>query len=957
MKRLFLILAILLFCFQILDLNAQTRPEIYTLDNGLTVILDPDQHQSEVFGMVAVNVGAKHDPPTATGLAHYMEHMLFKGTEELGTINWEKEKPHIEEIIRLYDELAATEDEEKRREIQLKINEASLKANEYVINNELWNVLVEMGGTSLNAGTGPDATMYFNSFPPGQIEKWLEIYSHRFINPVFRGFQAELEVVYEEKNMYSDMFFWNLLETFNYNFFKNHPYGQQSIIGSIEHLKNPQLSKMIDFYETYYVANNMALVLVGDFDPEVVKPIIEEKFSGLKSGEVPELQIFEEKPFKGREYVRGKYSPIRLGILGFRTVPKLHPDKLKIEIANGILSNSASSGLLDQLMLDNDLMAAQVIDMPYNDHGASIILFIPKMFRQSLNRAERLIMEQLENLKKGDFDEELVEAIKREKYREFQLSLENYTQRALLYADAFISGEDIDVILSYPERILEITKTDIVEVANKYFGENYLALHSRIGFSQPEKIEKPGYEPVISNIDARSEYVQKLDEMEGFDFEYIPVSFDNDITKLELRPYVNLFVTENPLNDIFGLRIRYKIGNYELPGLKHLATVLYYAGTQDKTPIEFKTEFGQTGCTYWISADDSYFTINITGIEENLPKAVELINEIMQNPDINRTAVRKIWEEERIMRRMEDSEPQAVADALYEFVKFGPKSSYLSRLTSREVRRLKADDMYEMLEKLRNYELEIHFTGKTKPQRVAEIIRKNYSISENLNKGNAPIVKDFEQYSENTVFFVHDKKALQSNIYFFINGKAYDIADRALINAFNVYFGGGFSGIAIQEIREFRSLSYAVSARYVTPELRKKETHFTGYVGTQADKTIEALEVYTDLLINFPEKPERMDLIRNYLIYSGQTLKPSFRGLSNSIISWKNQGYTKDPYLKLEPKYRELDFDNLRDFHAKFIKDRPIVIAIVGDKNRINMEELEKFGKLVEISKKDLYTK
>jgi zinc protease len=934
---------------------AQTEVIRYQLDNGFTVILNPDNLKSEVFGMVVANAGGKHDPATATGLAHYMEHMLFKGTQEIGTIDWEAEKPYIQTIIELYDELAATTDQEQRAEIQRTINEASVEANKFVINNELWSALMEMGGTGLNAGTSPDATYYYNTFPPGQIEKWLEIYSHRFIDPVFRGFQAELEVVYEEKNMYSDMFIWNLLEAFQNSFFKNHPYGQQSLIGSVDHLKNPQLSKMIDFYQTYYVANNMSLVLVGNFDVEQVKPIIEEKFSRLKTREQPEPAIFAEEPFKGREFVSGRYSPIKLGLLGFRSVPKLHPDKLKLEVANGIMSNTSSSGLLDQLMLDNKLMAAQLIDMPYLDHGATILLFVPKILGQSTAKAEGLVMQQIEKLKKGEFDEQMVEAIKKEKYREFQLSLENYNQRGMLFADAFLSGEDLEELFNYPARIMDITREDIIEVANKYYGSNYLAFHSKMGSAKGEKIDKPGFEPVISNLEARSEYVQKLDEVKPTEFAYQPIDFNNDVKTLELKPRVNLFVTENPVNDIFGFTVRYRSGHFDNPEFKHLATAINYAGTTTRSPLELKTAFANLGCTYNISSSDNFFRIDIKGPEQNLEQAIVLVNDLMQNANFPKTAISKIWEEEKLERKMEAAEPASVARALLDFVRYGQNSPYLARMGKKEIRKLKETQIQQALADLRAYEVEFHYAGSQAAQIIAQLIESGYTLNPELKNGTAPINKPFTKYDENTVFFVNNKKALQSNIYFFVNGQPFDVADKAAIDAFNTYFGGAFSGIVMQEIREFRSLSYAASANYVVPDLMGKDTHFVGYVGTQADKTIEALDVYTNLLTNLPQKPDRMQMIRNYLTFSGQTARPDFRNLSFVVQNWKNQGFDQDPYLTLSKAYQEFDFDHINDFHARFIKDNPIVVVIVGDKKRVDMDALAKFGKMVELNQKDLY--
>ena len=290
----------------------------FTLPNGLTVILDEQHDQPEVFGLIAVKTGGKNDPADATGMAHYQEHMLFKGTTTLGTIDWEKEKPHIDRIFQLYDSLGKTKDPEKRALIQKAINEESVEANKFAIPNEMNNLLNEMGSTLINAGTGPDYTLYYNKFPASQVERWLDLYAHRFTEPVFRGFQAELEVVYEEKNLYNDQFQTRLLEEFQKYFFKNHPYGQQTLIGSIEDLKNPSLTKMYEFFKTYYVPNNMALILSGDFNSEEVIPAIEEKFGKWQPRELPEPRKWDEAPFNGREFHEAKLSPIKLAILGYR---------------------------------------------------------------------------------------------------------------------------------------------------------------------------------------------------------------------------------------------------------------------------------------------------------------------------------------------------------------------------------------------------------------------------------------------------------------------------------------------------------------------------------------------------------------------------------------------------------------------------------------------------------------
>lgn len=940
-------------------LISQTKPKIiqYKLDNGLTVILNPNSLENEVTGVVVFKVGSKDDPADATGLAHYMEHMLFKGTPQIGTTDYQAEKVHLDRIIRLYDELASTKDDSRRAEIQKQINEESLKANEYVINNEMWNTLMEMGGTGLNAGTGPDETYYFNSFPPGQIENWLELYSHRFIEPVFRGFQAELEVVYEEKNMYSDMFFSNLLEQYNKNFFKNHPYGQQTTIGTIEHLKNPQLSKMIRFYQTWYVANNMALVLSGNFDPDQIMPIIYEKFGRLKSGNVPEHKRFNEEKFNGREFVSGRYSPVKIGLIGFRTVTENHPHRLALDVANGILSNSSSTGLLDQLMLDNKIMASAVFDMPYKDHGATTFLFIPKIIGQSLKKAEQLVLDQLDQLKKGNFDDGLIETIKLEKYIEYQTSLENNSSMAMLLAESFAQEKSTDDIFSYPDKIMSVTKEDVIKIANLYYGDDFLAFHSKMGTKKPEKIEKPGFKPVLSNKEVNSKYVEELRSRTQVGVKYEPVNFTQDVQSKEITQGISFYIVANPVNDIFNLDIIFETGSLNNKELPYLASALNYSGTKKISNKDFKNQMGLIGCTYNFSSSKDYFTVSLSGPDKYLPKAIGLINNLLNEPEFTKTTFDKILEDEKLNRKFERSEPQSVANALQEYVRYGNRSAFLNRLTIKEIKSLDSEKLTKCLQNVKSYEVEIHYSGTSSMEQVIDLAKNMFQFTEKRVKGTAPNEHPINRFEGNSVFFVNNKKAIQSNINFLLNGAPFSMDNHASINAFNIYFGGSFSGIILQEIREFRSLSYSASGRYSIPAKAGFESNFSGFIGTQADKTHEALDVYSGLLANMPEKPERIKMVKDYLSLSAQTSRPNFRNLSQTINRWKNLGYKEDPQLSLITHYNNMEFNSIVEFHRQFIQNKPIVISIVANKKLIDPDSLKKYGKLIVVQEKELFSK
>ena len=929
--------------------------EKYVLENGLTVILNEDHTRPIVYGIVVTKAGSKNDPADATGMAHYQEHMLFKGTEQLGTTNWASEKPHIDKIFALYEELGKTTDIEKRKEIQQNINSESLEANKYAIPNELDKIIKSIGGIHLNANTSNDRTVFHNAFPPNQMNKWLEIYSERFINPVFRGFQSELEVVYEEKNLYSDMFQAKLFEEFSKKFFKNHPYGQQPLIGTIEHLKNPSLNKMFNFFQTYYVANNMALVLSGDFNTKETLELIKEKFGKWKKAALPEPKTWKEEPFNGREFVEMNLSPIKLGMLGYRTVPAGDKDEVAIEVCNGILSNQNQTGLLDKLTIDHELLAAQAFSMDYNDYGQTILFIVPKILGQKLEDAEALVMQKLDDLRKGNFDDWLVEAIKAELYRDFMHEMENVENRSMFFAELFGRNQDFEDAFTIPDKINAITKQDVINIANKYYGKNYLAFYSRMGFPKKEKIDKPGFKPVISNTDAKSEFGKHLDSIPSNPIKEKFVDFRADVEYNRIKKGTTIYQTKNPYNDIFSLTIKYGMGETYHQLLNNAVQLIDLCGTKDYKVSELKNEFSKIGCTYYVSSNKDYTIIELEGKESQLKPALILLGKLTHNPVCEPNKLDIIIDGEKSNRKIESDEPDNVADALFQWLKYRNKSSLIARPTLKELKNVGTDSLLSVFKLATNFEAEVHYVGNLPFNEVISELKNDYGFTDRPTPTLAPSNVEITKYNENTVFLVDKSKALQSKIYFLINEKPFYNDDEPYIDAFNMYFGGSFSGLVLQEVREFRSLAYSAGARYAIPQQSGKDAVFYGYIGTQSDKTIEAVSIFDSLIRKMPLKPERMATFKEYLVQSSIAEHPDFRDLSQSIAKWKLLGYKEDPSESKIPVYYELTFDDIKKFSDENLKSKPMVIGIVGNAKRIDQKQLAKYGKIVKIKQKSLF--
>ncbi|PCH66899.1 MAG: peptidase M16 [Bacteroidales bacterium] len=948
------------FVLMIFSMNLMAQTSSYKLKNGLTVILNEDHLQSSVFGCVVVKSGSKDDPADATGLAHYLEHVMFKGTTELGTTNWEAEKVHYNKIISLYDDLASTSAEEAKQ-IQKEINKESIEAGKYTIANEFSNIVQSMGGTSLNASTGYDMTQYFNIFPSGQMQAWLELYSHRFINPVFRGFQAELETVYEEKNMYSDSPFSVLFEQFNQAYYgEKHPYGRP-ILGFSEHLKTPCLSKLIDQYYKYYVPKNMALILSGDFNSEDVKGLISETFGKWESKPVPEKTPMVMSEIKGKKKVKLKLTPFPVALWGFPAVPTNHEDETAIEIACMLLSNSNQTGILDKYVIEGDIQSVSVNLSAKTEDGLIQFIAVPtfdfnQLIYTSLSSNEKLIFKGIDKLNAGDFEDWVLEAIKDNMCREYDLAIESNISTGRILTSVFAGNQTLEDFNNYKTDVKSITKERIIEVANKYFGDNYLAVFSDLGKPKKDKLTKPELDPIEPAHGEISNFFDKINQI-GFTADEVKyLDFTKDVRREKLGDKVNMFYAKNPKNEIFTLTLKYGAGSNEIPTIGLATNLMNKAGIMAEfTPHELKKEFSKISCSCNFYNSESYTYVQLQGKEENLAQACKLLSKTYILPALDDKQMNSLLGSMVGSRRIEKNNKESQAEALQEFLYYGKNSPSLTRLTKVELLELTQSSLAADFIKATQYETSVHYTGQKSFDEVREILTNNLAFPSGLSDSKSPYIRPVKVHNENIIYFLNNKDARQSDVFLMLNGTNYNLEERPYIDAFNQYFSGGFNGIVLQELRELRSFAYTAYANYSTPALSDNPSYLGGFIGVQADKTSDALEEFVKLLKDLPQKPERMDNLKKYLKQASASNRPSFRRLSQVIESWEKIGFTEDPIKQSILCYNDMSFEDIMTFYKSHIQNKPIAIAIVGNKKLIDMKKLEKFGKIKYISSGKLF--
>lgn len=948
----------LLFTQTLSAAKAQVNPilelESYKLENGLTVFLNKDTTANRVFGAVMVNAGAKHEYSDATGMAHYLEHMLFKGTEKYGSADFDREKTHLDSINILYEKLANTADKNLRSEIQRSINEQAVKASKYGLPNEFDKMLRSIGGTGINAFTSSEMTFYHNSFPGHELPKWLDLYSERFLNPVFRSFQSELEVVYEEKNRGEDDFEQRVYREMEERLFPEYPYGKWDVIGTTEHLKNPSLIKMYQFFEENYVAGNMALILSGNFDPTTVKPLIQEKFERLPKGKPKLLNLPEMTPFEGEVLARKRMTPVKAGFLVFKTADYLDEDRMALDVAEYLLANNSETGYINQLMSNNELIYSGAFQLVYNDAGGLAIFFVPKLFVQSLNKAEKLVQAQLDKVRIGTFSDELLQASKNDLIKEYNRQLENVTDRGIMIGHAFNQGKSWEEVLDYPSQIESISREKVMRVASKYFGEDRLKLISRTGFPKKDKLSKPNYEPIVTEQNAESDYYKTFQIIPALPFEPKFVDINRDVEIKNMVGGHQLIASKNPVHDLFQLALKFKAGRLSNPRLIEAAGLMTHCGAGTYSLTEFKEKLAALGLTYSVSTDNSYTNVILSGRNSGFEEGLQLLNLLLTSPGHLEKAKDTYVNTEMADRKLSKSSPYQMSRMLYDHVIYGDLSIYKNRLDKKGLKEIDQHTLVEMFQKVvSSYEADILYSGQMPLDEVASQIESSLSLSSKGKEEPAQYPEGI-QYANNKITFIHDKKARQSQVWFYVAGQIYSPEDYAKLQAFNEYFGGGFSGLILQEIREYRSLAYSAGGSYIRPLMPNQRGRLGAYIGCQADKTNDAVPVMMDLIANLPKKPERMESLKKSLSLKILTDFPEFRDLPDHVLKMQKRGLVEDPNIEAYQDYNDLSMEDLVDFWEQNIKGKPVQVMIYGPKGKIDLDQLKLYGKVEELSLKDV---
>lgn len=933
--------------------NDPTQARFYTLKNGLTVILSPTKKDPRIQAYVATKAGSKTDPATNTGLAHYLEHMLFKGTDKYGSLDWAREKVELDKIDALYELYNKTKDETKRKAIYRQIDSISGVASKFAIANEYDKMMSAMGAQGTNAWTSFEETVYTDDVPASSLDKYLAVQAERFRNPQLRIFHTELEAVYEEKNRSLDSDGSKVFETLFSNLFQNHNYGKQTTIGTVEHLKNPSLVEIRKYFNTYYVPNNMGIVMSGDFNPDETIAKIDKAFSYMQYKPIPKYTFQPEVPFTA-PVIKEITGPDAESIsIGFRLPGNKDKDVLLADLVGSILTNG-KAGLLDlNLVKKQKLLRASAFTYTLQDHGVLWLSAAPTT-GQSLEEVKTLVLQEIENLKKGNFDADLlpsiVNNIKKQKIQE----TEKYGDRASSLVNAFTSELDWKDQVAYVNDLSKIKKEDVVAFANKYLGNNYVAVLKRKGENKnPQKIEKPSITPVETNADKQSSFVKMINDMPNTPSQPVFLNFDKDIQKSKIGKAEVLYVP-NTDNQLYRLRYRYKIGS--LNDLKQplAAQYIQFLGTDKKSAEDISKEFYKIASSFSVSTGEEYTTVNIEGLQENFDQAVKLYEELVLNAKPSEEALAAL--KARIAKSRKDAKANkgAILNGLTSYALYGPKNKFNNTLSDAELNAVTAQELVDRIKNLNNYEQTVIYYG---PESLKNLTAKLGSLHKvPANFAVAAPAKTFKQQaqSKNQVLFT-DYDMVQAETRWIRNTTAYDPAQTTLVNVFNNYFGGGMGSIVFQTIRESKALAYSTYGYYVQPQKKSDQYYMMSYVGSQADKFGDAVGAMNELLTKMPELSDNLELAKSQVKKDIQTERVMQDDIIFRYLAAQQLGLKDDIRKEMYTSVDKITMADVKKFHTTHFSGKPYTYALVASEKNVKMDDLKKIGEVKKISLEELF--
>lgn len=931
---------------------------IYTLDNGLRVYMSVNHVTPRLQTYIAVKTGSRNDPPETTGLAHYLEHLMFKGTTHFGSSDVKAEAPLLDTIENRFESYRRIKDPAMRKRAYHEIDSISQLAARYNIPNEYDKMMAAIGSEGSNAYTSEDVTCYQENIPSNEIETWAKIQADRFMNMVIRGFHTELEAVYEEYNIGLASDGEKEWVALSRKLFPRHPYGTQTTIGTQEHLKNPSITNIKRYFSRYYVPDNVAICLSGDFDPDSVIRVIDRYFGPWKkSGNVtfPQYAPLPALTANIDTTVTGLEAPNVM--LGWRTAAASALQRDTLEVIARMLSNG-KAGLFDLgLNAPMRVMSAEAGLQSDHDYGIFLLEGTPKE-GQSLEEVRSLMLSQIDRLKRGKFSDGLLPAVVNNMKLAYYQGLRSNEIRAGRFVSAFINDDDWEARVHAFDRISKMTKAQISEFARHFFSSGYVTVFKRQGNDTTiHKIEKPEITPIPTNNNRQSAFLREIVSTKTAPIEPRFADFKKDMTAGRTSRGLEFLYRKNNGDGLFSLTFHYPLGSENDSRLAVAADYLAYTGTGRLTNEEINSRFYSLACSYGIDVSADAVDISLSGLDSNMPQALSLLETLIRDAKADSASYRKYVG--LLLKARSDARTNQRANfaALCDLGEYGTYNPHLNIMTQEQLQSADPQALLSLLSSLMDYRHTVMYFGPRDMKQVDRTLGKVHSIPQHFSE--VPAAKPYlhEATHKTEVWLAHyDAKNIYMTMYH-NEGRKWS-PDKAAVEAlFNEYFGGGMNAIVFQELREARGLAYSAGAHYAVPAVHplSDAESFTTRIITQNDKMSDCISEFRTLLDSVPAREAGFTLARQNLMKTLATERTTYDGIFRKWLQAKRLGIDYDIDRKIYETLPKLSMSDLLSFARDNISRKPYRFLILGDENNLDIDALKKLGPVRKVTAGEIF--
>lgn len=920
---------------------------IHRLSNGMTVYISTDREKPRFTAFLPVRTGSRNDPAKSTGLAHYLEHMLFKGTDELGTIDMQSERPFIEEIEGLYKELRSLEDEAAREETLTKIDVATQESSKYSIPNELSRLYAQLGIEGLNAYTWLDETVYIADVPANRLEAWAAVEVERFSDPVFRLFYPELEAVYEEKNISLDSPYRRVNQALMELMFPSHPYGTQPTIGLVEHLKTPAYQDMVDYFDDWYAPNNMAIILAGDIDAESAIPVLEASFGRLPARQLGTAEPATVQPMTARvERVIEAEGETAI-MLGWQTVAAKHEDHPALSVLDALVDNG-SSGILNISLTSKQKVARANSSPTFVKEAGWWELSATAKEGQTPEELEALLLGVVHDLKSGQFSDEDLEAVKLQADLRFQQMLEDPGSRVSMMTDAFIQGRDWADVVSFQSRLKVVTRDDVLRAAEQYLGDSYAVVKRVPGTPKLPKIEKPTISPVEIDPSRESAFSRRILDIDAPSIDPAWLVNGEDYQRVETANGV-MYLARNVRNSLFTVTYRFDRGSWENPGLCFSLGLAQRSGTATMSNESIKKSLSKIGAELNISCRDHETSVSVRGIDDKMEESLALVHEWLGRVVIEEDALENAKKTRIGVRNDNLASPQFLGRALSAYGRWGDASAYLHQLSNDDLKRLERQRVEEFARGLFSYRRETLYFGPREGSGAQMALLEPGELRTTTRRDS----NRYRRVARPTIYFLH-RGVAKSSVSITVPRAPGKEEERATAELWSNYLSGGMGGLIFQEVREARGLAYSAYAWVSSGTYGDDEWALSGSLGTQGDKTTDALTLMLELLLGHSFDPSMVSVAKAAREEEFRTSRSSPRSIPETVRAWDKAGLSADPRPARREQTKSLSPEELQAWSDAVVSGEAPVITILGNRSAVDLEALAKIGEVIEIKPADL---